>query len=118
MLHIGWTERKIKEKRTIMNVIKQRSGKQLEHFLKHNHFLTIIIEGHVNSYIGKSRSKKMCITETMELVGYESYSNIERQAGEKREQGKIFATSRSLYKKEERCVLKRNYRCDVELNVL
>lgn len=79
----------------MVNVIKQRSGKQLEHFLKHNHFLTIIL-GHVNSYVGKSQSKKMCIIETMELVSYESYSNIERQAGEKSEQRKIFATSGSL----------------------
>lgn len=95
MFRIGWTERKIKEKKTMMNVIKQRNAKQLEHYLKHNRFLTI--EESVNGYVGKSHTRKLCIIETMEFVGYESYSDIEKQVKEKREQRKIFPmTSRSL----------------------
>lgn len=38
----------MKEKRTKVDIIKQKSGTQLEHLLRHNLFLTIIIKGRVN----------------------------------------------------------------------
>lgn len=56
VLRISWTERKsneeilqiVEEKRILLSIIRSRSGKLIGHLLRHNPFITNIMEGRIN----------------------------------------------------------------------
>jgi len=80
-LKISWTERKsnvdvlnqVREKRILLNTIKERSGKMFGHLLRHNLFMTNIFEGQINGYKGRGRPRKAYIEEMIKQTDCSRY---------------------------------------------
>jgi hypothetical protein len=98
VLRISWTERKsneeilqiVKEKRVLLSIIRSRSGKLIGHLLRHNSFITNIMEGRINEHNGRGRPRKTFIGEIIGMAGCSGYSQMKTLALKREEWRSIF----------------------------
>lgn len=83
LLRISWTEKKsneeilqiIEEKRVLLFIIRSRSGKLIGHLMRHNPFITNIMEGRINGRKGRGRPRKTFIGEMIGMARCNGYSH-------------------------------------------
>ena len=88
MTRTKWTERKrnetimeeIEEKRNIMTSLMRRKVKLVGHLLRHNNFITNIIEGKVAGRRPRGRPRKSYLEDIYHLMGCTSYHQLKRAA--------------------------------------
>lgn len=72
----------------IMGLLKERSGKLLGYWLRHNVFLTNIIEERVYDYKERGWARKTFITKMIKMAEWENYSSIKRLKTKKKKERK------------------------------
>jgi hypothetical protein len=88
MTRTRWTEHKtneavlneINEERTVMNTIMKRTIKLIGHLLRHNVFITIIMEGKIEGKRSRGRPRKSFFEEIFRRMGCTSYQSLKRMA--------------------------------------
>lgn len=56
---------KVSEKRTLLSIIRERSGKMSDHLLRHILFITNIFKRRLNGHKGRGRPRKTFIEKIM-----------------------------------------------------
>jgi len=67
----------VEEKRTLLSIIRKRSGKMCGCLLSYNPFLTNIFEGQINGHKGR-RSRKAYLEELTRKAGCNRYVDMKR----------------------------------------
>lgn len=91
MLKISWTEKKsnewvlkeIHETRKLITNIEKRKAKFVGHTLRHNEFLTTILEGKVLGKKGRGRPRKAHLDSMIHGLQFKQYADLKRSASER-----------------------------------
>ncbi|KAI5755057.1 hypothetical protein M8J77_013699 [Diaphorina citri] len=104
MTRTSWMERKrnekileeIGEERNLMKTLMKRKIKLVGHLLRHNDFITNILEGKVEGRRPRGRPRKSYFEDIMKLMDCNSYSQLKRSALDRSDwlqrQGSSFST--------------------------